>query len=603
MTGVQRRSSGIYECRVQMPKDLARQPVPSALREALSDLVNPKTGCFKGEVTRSLRTTDQREAKRRGRKANVSIHDLIDRARRLLRDGQTSPASQPITDTEAEHIARSIHADWLSFDEEQREGDDRRDLTYEDERGGHLTPLQFGPGERGMEADAFKAYGDFLDEEADQLRTAYARRDTRVVEAEVAAFLRAQGRELPASPQDRRPILMKVLEHRVQAIEDLQARQAGKVVPTPTFSESDGAGPRLTEAFAQWKAGGGIKGARVPSPNSILEAEQAVRRFIELHGDLRLGSITKPRAREYRDAIAKLPTRLPKSLRDQPLPSILAKDLSSYPTRDAATVNKLLALLGGIVSHAAGEGLLDDLAGFANPFDKSIRYRRETRAGDSRVAFEAADLTALFASPVYAQGLRPAGGGGEAAFWFPLIGLLSGMRLEEIAGIRLFDMKVDDATKRWFFDVSPEGGRSLKTASSIRCVPLHPLLETIGLLRYRQARVRGGAAPTDRLWNEVVSATGRPASAAWSKWFGRYLGDTVGIEDDHKVFHSFRHSFKRMARDSGLEEALHDALTGHAGRGSAGRAYGRGYSLKPLIAAMDRIEVPAGTGLERLHWD
>ncbi|NEK50202.1 hypothetical protein GUK36_12275 [Rhizobium leguminosarum] len=38
----------------------------------------------------------------------------------------------------------------------------------------------------------------------------------------------------------------------------------------------------------------------------------------------------------------------------------------------------------------------------------------------------------------------------------------------------------------------------------------------------------------------------------------------LGIKDPSVVFHSFRHTFQRMARHAGLPEKLHDALTGHA---------------------------------------
>ncbi len=86
---------------------------------------------------------------------------------------------------------------------------------------------------------------------------------------------------------------------------------------------------------------------------------------------------------------------------------------------------------------------------------------------------------------------------------------------------------------------------------------------------------------------------GRPLSAPWSKWFGRYLRKEAGITDRRKVFHSFRHTFKRMARDAGVPEEFHDAITGHAGSGSVGQSYGRGVSLKPLLEAMQRIDAPA----------
>ena len=40
-----------------------------------------------------------------------------------------------------------------------------------------------------------------------------------------------------------------------------------------------------------------------------------------------------------------------------------------------------------------------------------------------------------------------------------------------------------------------------------------------------------------------------------------------------KVFHTFRHQFKRMCRDALLPEELHDALTGHSNKNNVGRSY------------------------------
>lgn len=83
------------------------------------------------------------------------------------------------------------------------------------------------------------------------------------------------------------------------------------------------------------------------------------------------------------------------------------------------------------------------------------------------------------------------------------------------------------------------------------------------------------------------------------QWFGRYLRSTCGITDTTKVFHSFRHTFKRITRDAGINEELHDALTGHSS-GGVGRSYGKGFSLKPLARAMDDVQAPVD--LRHLKW-
>ncbi|RXG84227.1 hypothetical protein EAS61_39660 [Bradyrhizobium zhanjiangense] len=56
------------------------------------------------------------------------------------------------------------------------------------------------------------------------------------------------------------------------------------------------------------------------------------------------------------------------------------------------------------------------------------------------------------------------------------------MRLDEIAQLRICDLRQDEDTKHWFFDIDRTGGRSTKNVSSIRHVPLHRDLKRIGLL-------------------------------------------------------------------------------------------------------------------------
>ena len=65
ITYMQRRRSGIYEFRKRLPKELAGKVAPPHARVAVAELINPKTGRFKAELTISLRTNEQDVAKRR----------------------------------------------------------------------------------------------------------------------------------------------------------------------------------------------------------------------------------------------------------------------------------------------------------------------------------------------------------------------------------------------------------------------------------------------------------------------------------------------------------------------------------------------------------
>ena len=55
------------------------------MREAFPDLINAKSGCFKRELVRSLRTKDPREAKRLDHREALKAHALFDSAVQALR--------------------------------------------------------------------------------------------------------------------------------------------------------------------------------------------------------------------------------------------------------------------------------------------------------------------------------------------------------------------------------------------------------------------------------------------------------------------------------------------------------------------------------------
>jgi integrase len=594
---MQRRPSGIYEFRKRIPGALAGKPAPLHMREGFRELWNENTGRFKRELVRSLETNDLKEAKRRNHREAVRIGQLLDTALVMAVTVPQTAAPKPDTST----IEQEVLQELLATDAEERNsGDDRRRMQTVVDRGNwpalvpavplpewsHQSSIAgFNPLAHGMTFDHFCVYGDLLKELDAEYREAWARSDPSIVRAETRQRFKRRGIPFDESNAEFREVGLAVLKAHVQAYALMLDRQNGKIVESPTIAKSD-RGPKISEALASWKTGGRSGREKIPAPKTVVEAERAVRSFRELHGDMSLGEITKEHARTFRDALAKTPKAMPNALRNLPLPMLLERDLSCFQSKSATTVNKLLGLVGGIISQTERDGALDKLVPtFVNPFAKNMLLR-SSEGDDSREPFDQADLKAIFMSPVYASHARPEAGGDEAAFWFPLVALLSGMRLDEIAQLRLCDLRQDEETSRWFFDIGRTGGRRTKTASSIRRVPVHQELVRIGLVLYRQRLLDREASPESLLWPGVSQ------SARWSKWFGRYLRRTVRIIERKKVFHSFRHTFKRMTRDAGLQEELHDTLTGHSGNGSVGRSYGSGFSLRTLIAAMDKITAP-----------
>ncbi|WP_246672856.1 MULTISPECIES: site-specific integrase [unclassified Mesorhizobium] len=587
---MQRRTSGIYEFRKRLPLELAAKPVPPHLRPRLAELINPTTGHFKRELTVSLKTADYRLAKRLDLREAVRVTDLLALASRLMNGGEpeevgASPSPEQI---EADIITALLRAD----EEEREEGDPRRQLQTPEERAAWPDLTDPGFGTKGMAEGHLELLDLHTSELVGEYRNALARRKPEIVRAELHAYLKA--RQLPIDPSSPfyREAGLAVLKGHVKAYEMMGRRQAGDDIPTP--QPSVGKGPLLSEAYDLWQKGSPARGGKQSSPHTLREAERAVRYFTQWHGDLRLGDIGKEKARDFRNALAKMPTRMTDKQRALPLRELLAGHLGVHEAVHAASVNKYLNLLSAIISAAEKEGLVDAMPGFTNPF-KGLALTVDRRGEDGRRApFAEGDLKAIFGTGVYSAGKRPEGGGGDAAYWFPIIALLSGARLNEIAQLRIKDLRQDIETGIWLFDIGTDGGRAIKTASSRRYVPVHPELERLGLLSYRQSLLEGKPKGGDEasLWPDIKSADPFYRSTAWSKWFGRFLRIEAGVTDSNLVFHSFRHSFKRMARDAGVLEETHDALTGHVGGGGVGRGYGGGFGLKALADAMSSIKAP-----------
>lgn len=72
--------------------------------------------------------------------------------------------------------------------------------------------------------------------------------------------------------------------------------------------------------------------------------------------------------------------------------------------------------------------------------------------------------------------------------------------------------------------------------------------------------------------------------------------DEIGLTDKRKVFHSFRHTVKRVLRDAKVDKTLRDTLQGHAISDVAERygldEEGSGISLRVLHGAILDLAYP-----------
>lgn len=282
----------------------------------------------------------------------------------------------------------------------------------------------------------------------------------------------------------------------------------------------------------------------------------------------------------------------------KPLSQLTRRDIANF--RDtlltdglsAATVKKNLGFVSTLIQTQFDAGIL------STNIAQGLRVPRRKVPKLGRTGFTPEQLEAVFSSPVFSRGLRPRGGGGEAAAWLPILAYATGARVAELCQLRTEDLR-DHPICGLVIRIHDDGAAAaVKTESSRRLVPIHADVIAAGFLQYVELRRKHR---DEWLFPALRPDVFKNRSGTWLKWWGRYLRNPNGcnISDSRVVFHSFRHSFKTFCRAPApggalgatiISEEVHDALTGHTGA-SVSRRYGT-VPLDTLVAAIGRLKLP-----------
>jgi integrase len=482
------------------------------------------------EVWLSLRTRDETEARRLVRLKLLEI-DHEHETQRARQKAHTAISPELAARMMALYVAQELHRD----DEWRRNGTTRENL------------------------DAWENIA--TDGLADWRETAATGRLSRAQSREFDDWIGEQTLG-PLTDADRRLLAHGFAKASVKLLELLLQRNAGAVIEVPAVPAAP-AGPTrvngtgallMSEAFDRWNA------ERKLSQKTWADWKRALALFVSLHGDMPIGQTQKSHFVALKDALV-AQGRAPK------------------------TVSKYVGAFSTVLAWCADNALVPVNVA------SGIRVAKAKVEREKRLPFSSEQLTALFASPVFSRGERPARCGGEAVVWLPLLGVWTGARLEELAQLRVDDVRQEDG--HLVIVISDRGVGRVKTTTSRRKIPVAPALEDLGFLRYVD-HVRGQRLPDGWLFPELKPTALGIRSTKWSEFFGRYLRDVVGIQDRRVVFHSARHSFRAACRAAGIEEEVADALMGHAG-GGVGRRYGAGgldFPLGPLKEAIGRLRFP-----------
>jgi len=304
-----------------------------------------------------------------------------------------------------------------------------------------------------------------------------------------------------------------------------------------------------------------------------------------------LTSITTAQAREYKEHLQVTPTNAKKIY-----PGLTPRQGAAAAKDDDATVfstttqNNYLQCLSTLYGFASTEL---DYEG-KNPFKgrgNSKAAKKSQR--DQRNPFSKEQLQKLFSSPLYTgcKSLSRCHIPGTLIprdshkYWVPLIGLCTGMRVQEILQLYLEDVYEKDGIS--VLDLNKnQTDKSLKTPQSKRLVPIHKKLIELGFLNFVNDKRTTNTSP--RLFEDAKLASDKTYSSTFSKWFSRYLKN-LGIKTDKTSFHSLRHNMKDFFRQIEESDELAENFMGRS-TGSTGESYGSGFSVERFNKALHQIK-------------
>jgi len=489
-----RRRGGAYRFRARVPLDLV-----------------PILG--KSEIGRSLGTNDPKLARLRAARMNASVADLWYRFRAMAAEDENT---EDLRDRIIAELERALATAQDIIETQQRNARTQAEVAQ----------LAFLT--KGIEA-------------------ANARQDIMragLVKGEAVA------REIS-----------QLIESRKLSAEGLSALR--KILDNAGVVRRDRAAPTVLEFLEQ---------TFIPERNLQEDASRHIQGYVRLFaktlGDRPMNTYERADILRWVRTLEKVRTSYGKGGKDHAKTiEVILRESRGQPTLGATTINKHITHLKQLFLFAIRHHRFATSDDVETMF-ADITLGRHVPESQEREIWPTQSLSALFQSPIW-SGTRARADDFthrhqpgphihiDAYWWLPIIGLCTGMRLEEIAQLRHPDLK-RDADGRVFIHVTDEGeGQRLKTKSSRRGVPVHPLLISLGLELLFVPGRRGWVFPE-------LKPAGRPPKRGgqFSEDFTAYRR-AIGVYERLVDFHSFRHTLVTELREAGADAGVVAFMTGH----------------------------------------
>ncbi len=300
--------------------------------------------------------------------------------------------------------------------------------------------------------------------------------------------------------------------------------------------------------------------------------------FVEVVGNLPVGSITREIVREYLSTVSRVPKNRQKLYPDHSIDQLLSLDLddSKYPS--SRTIAEKLLKVGAFLKWCRLERTLLE----QDPTE-GISVKTDSR---SYATFTNDDLKALFENDTYKLRKHKK----SWQYWVPLLALYTGARQNELAQLTPGDVMQEDGV--WILVITDYGeGQKIKTRAGVRKVPINKELQGLGFVDYAQTMRDSGSK---RLFPDLKNDPN-----TWGRQISRWFNDTYkkkcGIANDRtgarKVFHSFRHTAITKAMSAGLPVQHCQQVFGHEASIMGETAtYTHQFPISKLVSVVEHLD-------------
>ncbi len=334
-----------------------------------------------------------------------------------------------------------------------------------------------------------------------------------------------------------------------------------------------------------------LQDCKSDAPNTLFNKKRTFEMFVELIGDKPLLQLGIEEGRKFKSFLSLIPANAKKKYQINSLNDIDWTKEKGVQGQHPKTISNRLSVMTAFFNWA----IKQEYYSGKNPFS-AVKIKNDKSLSQQRDIFQSTDLEKLFKSTIY-SGCQGASWKGrfqageevvqDSLFWVPLIGLYTGLRLNEICQLYIEDIRNENGI--FYFDINRNGeDKALKTLSSIRKVPVHNHLISKGLLQYK---VQQKQKSEKRLFSDIQMGKNKTYSYIFSKRFTRTL-EKLDIKRNGLCFHSFRHTFIDGLRNAGVERHIAMIVTGHSSSKDVHDHYGQGYSMAFLQEQINKLSFP-----------